>query len=452
VPGGIGAARDERASDRPLRLTWRLFAGSFAALAILTLLRLSTDRARPIDWLLVGLVLVTGVLAARHRSLVRSLEAGRRTEAEAFARILRGLSRSVSPDAIVTAIVDELGDATAADHVVVVRRRTHPGALEATLVSTRPGVPSSTTLLPAVWSGEAVTERRRAAVVSVPVLEAVGAAARGGARGSGAGPSPIADHAAPAGAIPDLDRRAVPSERRSLGDVVEAIAAAAARAYGLANTIAEPLVVEGQVGGALVLSRRTHGTWSDSTRRMLAAAATEASAALERADSYRVAAAAASTDALTGLPNRRYFDEFCGLLARRRRAEDTVGVLMIDIDRFKALNDRFGHPTGDRVLRAVASAIAGSIREADVPARYGGEEFAVLLRNPGSGIALEVAERVRSAVRAADLSDLGVPAVSVSVGVAVAEAPDEPIGDLVGRADGALYRAKRAGRDRVVAG
>ena len=86
-----------------------------------------------------------------------------------------------------------------------------------------------------------------------------------------------------------------------------------------------------------------------------------------------------------------------------------------------------------------------------MPARYGGEEFVVLLRNPSREVALEVGERVRAAVRGLDLRDLGVSKVSVSVGVAVAQAPDQPIADLVKSADRALYRAKRAGRDRVVA-
>ena len=86
-----------------------------------------------------------------------------------------------------------------------------------------------------------------------------------------------------------------------------------------------------------------------------------------------------------------------------------------------------------------------------MPARYGGEEFVVLLRNPGPAVALEVGERVRAAVAALDLTALRLPAVTVSVGVAVAEFDDEPIGDLVERADRALYRAKRNGRNRVVA-
>jgi diguanylate cyclase (GGDEF)-like protein len=210
-------------------------------------------------------------------------------------------------------------------------------------------------------------------------------------------------------------------------------------------------VTEAGVVGAIVLSRRTAEPWPRVSSRILAGAAIEASAALERAYSHRAAEARAATDALTGLPNRRYFDEFCGLLARRRRADDALGVLMIDIDHFKKVNDRYGHATGDQVLRAVAGAVAGAVRDDDVPARFGGEEFAVLLRDPTMRGALEIAERVRLAVGALDLRPLGVPGVSVSVGVAVSHVADEPIDSIVDDADRALYAAKSAGRDRVVA-
>jgi diguanylate cyclase (GGDEF)-like protein len=125
---------------------------------------------------------------------------------------------------------------------------------------------------------------------------------------------------------------------------------------------------------------------------------------------------------------------------------------MVDIDRFKLLNDAHGHAIGDEVLRAVGGAIVSAVREDDVPARYGGEEFVVLLRNPGPEVAFEVGERVRSAVAQLDLERFGVARVSVSVGVAVSDRADQPIGDLVDLADQALYRAKKAGRDRVVAG
>jgi diguanylate cyclase (GGDEF)-like protein len=128
-----------------------------------------------------------------------------------------------------------------------------------------------------------------------------------------------------------------------------------------------------------------------------------------------------------------------------------VGVLMIDIDRFKALNDTYGHATGDEVLRAVAAALAGAVREDDVPARYGGEEFAVLLRNPTPDMAVEIGERVREAVADLDLGRFRVPGVTVSVGVAIGGRSDRPIDELIADADRALYEAKRRGRDRVVA-
>ena len=111
--------------------------------------------------------------------------------------------------------------------------------------------------------------------------------------------------------------------------------------------MAVPLSVGETVVGAIVVSRRVGATWPESTRRILNGAAVEASAALSRAVSHRDAEVRAATDLLTGLPNRRYFDEFVGLLAHGRRAGDAVGILMVDIDKFKALNDEHGHATGD---------------------------------------------------------------------------------------------------------
>ena len=454
-----------------------MLAGAFVGLGLLVALRLTTPAAGLLDWLTAGLVVVAGAGALLHRNAVASLEADRRAEAESYARILSGLSRSVSPDAVVEAIVQELATSTGADHVVVVRRRPETRVLEATLVSSRPGVPNSSTILPISALEDPVDGRELAAArpapVAIPIesldLAAVtlpgaragttaedwlsgagtaGAASVPGDGGpatrplvptmappSGSGPGPI--EAAPSGATAML--------------VAERIAERVRSAYGLRDTIAAPLAPGGEVVGAIVLSRRIADPWPATARRVLDGAASEASMALSRAYSHRAAEARAATDALTGLPNRRYFEEFCGLLARRRRADDAVGVLMIDIDRFKALNDTYGHAVGDQVLRAVGGAIVTAVREDDVPARYGGEEFVVLLRNPSRTVAIDVGERVRETVAALDLSGHGVPAVSVSVGVAVATAPDQPIEAIVRDADAALYRAKRAGRDRVVA-
>jgi diguanylate cyclase (GGDEF)-like protein len=449
------------APDRRIRRAWLIFATSFFVLGLLSVLRLFADP-RPLDIAIIGLVVVVGYAAIRHREAVSMLETGRREEAESFARILSSLSRSVSPDAILSAIVTELADATGADHIVVARRRPDARLLEATLVSARPGVPDSSTLLPIAdledpVEGEASLELVRREPVAVPV-GAVGAEVRepvvvaAGAfrsrfdeltsRLASAGPLPGASNGSPS-----------PSSARagSQQAVADRIALRAREVYGLTDTLAAPLTSDDEVVGAIVLSRRTTGAWTPTTRRILNGAAVEASSALARAYSLRAAEAKASTDALTGLPNRRYFDEFCGLLARRRRSGDAVGVLMIDIDKFKRLNDTFGHATGDEVLRAVGGAIVAAVREDDVPARYGGEEFVVLLRNPSPEVALEVGERVRASVGALDIRRFGVGRVSVSVGVAVAGRVDQPIADLIAEADRALYRAKRTGRDRVVA-
>ena len=136
------------AEDRRIRRSWLIFGGSFALLGLIAALRIGTERARPLDWVVAGLVVVVGFAAFRHRQAVEVLEVGKRAEAESFARILQGLSRSISADAIVEAIVEEIGIGTGADHIVVVRRRPDARVLEATLVNSRTGGPSSSTLFP----------------------------------------------------------------------------------------------------------------------------------------------------------------------------------------------------------------------------------------------------------------------------------------------------------------
>ena len=162
----------------------------------------------------------------------------------------------------------------------------------------------------------------------------------------------------------------------------------------------------------------------------------------------------ASTDDLTGLANRRQFE--AGLTeAWRRAARDqaSLALLMIDADCFKAYNDSYGHPAGDLALRGVAGCIRRCTQgPGDLGGRYGGEEFVVLLPGADAAGALATAERIHAAVRALDLPHAGGPSgrVSVSIGVAVARPRfGEADGLLVREADGALYEAKNAGRDRV---
>jgi diguanylate cyclase (GGDEF)-like protein len=231
--------------------------------------------------------------------------------------------------------------------------------------------------------------------------------------------------------------------------IVERLADRVCRAYGLRHVLAAPIRTGGRVVGALVLSRRTETPWSGPTRRLLESATLEVSSALARANAFEAAEVRATTDALTGLPNRAYFEELIGLLGRGRRAGDALGILMIDIDHFKQLNDRHGHAVGDAVLRGVGWTLRATVRAGDVPARYGGDEFVVVLRHAGPERAIEIAERIRLAIRDLDPAAFGIAdPVTLSVGVAVATAV--PPRALVERADAALYVAKRGGRDRVV--
>ena len=155
----------------------------------------------------------------------------------------------------------------------------------------------------------------------------------------------------------------------------------------------------------------------------------------------------ALTDKLTGIPNRHAFDE----VARRyfelaKREGKPLALLLIDIDRFKRINDAFGHHVGDDVLRQVAQTISRQIRASDFAARYGGEEFVVLLPNCDLDHAQRKGERIRQAV--AGISFVQGP-VTVSVGVAQVEPAKEGLEAAIARADAALYEAKRSGRNRV---
>jgi diguanylate cyclase (GGDEF)-like protein len=383
----------------------------------------------------------------------------RHSEAESFSRIMRALSRSVSPDAVVEAIVHELGAATAADHVAVVRLRPGSSVLDVTFVSMLPGAPTSNTVMPLRQLAVETRHLRdlprpQPAGPPVRLVDGEPTPVFRDEPGGSVHPAASADEATAS------LRRSVQAKFRSdtsiedelrAREVADRIAFRLRDAYGLRNTLAAPLQSGRSTAGAIVLSRRTGDVWPEAAIRLLNAAAAEASAALARVYSHQAAESEARTDQLTQLPNRRYFDEYCRLLASRRRSSDRVAIVTIDVDHFKLLNDRYGHQVGDVVLRAIANAIQLSVREEDVPVRVGGEEFLVLVRNPSPGIALEIGERIRQNVRELNLLDAGVTdRVTVSVGVAAGQQAGETIDEIVERADRALYAAKRTGRDRVV--
>jgi diguanylate cyclase (GGDEF)-like protein len=527
---GDSLERDERR----IRTTRRIAAGILVLVAaFLALAIVLPDGSLLTGAALLAVAGLAAIMVVDQYAVAAYI--GRRSAQEAsLTGILRGLSRSVSPDAIVAAIVDELRSGAGADHVVVARLKPAESVIEATLVSSGAGVPVSTTRFPVsdlggTWPrrdgdpGIAATGRAAAAAggvvgplaeagapgwpVAVPVLPDLAADAFGGAGGNrpgpltilpappidggGSVPGPVAPGRTmvPAGGMasppdvsgamlqPGIARRATAPAATSGHGVstlpprvhavpfvpltgrrgrrpatpVDRLVDRICRAYGLRHVLAAPLVVDRRIVGALVLSRRIDEPWSSASLQLLESSAQEVSAALDRAYAHENAEARAATDALTGLPNRAYFEELTALLGRGRRSGDALGILMVDIDRFKALNDRFGHPVGDEVLRAVARALRVTVRAEDVPARYGGEEFVVVLRQASVEQALEVAERVRQAVRELEPDELGIVSpVTVSVGVAVGTAV-EP-GALVERADAALYLAKRHGRDRVEVG
>lgn len=162
----------------------------------------------------------------------------------------------------------------------------------------------------------------------------------------------------------------------------------------------------------------------------------------------------AQTDALTGLANHRRFRESIAQEAERsQRYRHNLSVLLMDLDNFKGVNDTYGHPQGDEVLRRVADVLRAESRNIDMPARYGGEEFAILLPETDVAGAEEVGERIRRRLAATEIPVQGGDEPLVMTGsIGVAGTPDCPLvpNDLIDAADKALYEAKRGGKDRVV--
>ena len=154
-------------------------------------------------------------------------------------------------------------------------------------------------------------------------------------------------------------------------------------------------------------------------------------------------------DDLTGLRNRRYLLELAeNLYQRGLRDSRPLSLLLIDIDYFKLINDRYGHPAGDRILKAFARALVDQTRQVDVVARLGGEEFCILMPDTDPPSALEVAERIRQHIQSLSIHHSGVSIpLTISLGVATGAAEDAAFDRLYSRADQALYVAKASGRN-----
>ena len=172
---------------------------------------------------------------------------------------------------------------------------------------------------------------------------------------------------------------------------------------------------------------------------------------LTRSVLVRQLEAAATTDRKTGLLNAETWKTLAeNEVAKARRHEAPIGVLMIDVDKFKSVNDTYGHIAGDRVLREIAQAIVENVRSYDIAARFGGEEFVVLLPSADTAASVGIANRVCKAVRGMRFDDeLGDLRLSVSIGVASYPEAGEALNDVLVAADNVLFAAKDAGRDRV---
>jgi diguanylate cyclase (GGDEF)-like protein len=192
-------------------------------------------------------------------------------------------------------------------------------------------------------------------------------------------------------------------------------------------------------------------SFSDEDRMTAASLASHAVVALDNARLYRIVERQALVDGLTGLPNRRQCEDALGAeLARVERFGGSLAVVFADLDSFKDVNDRFGHPTGDSVLREVARLLQESLRDVDLASRWGGEEFLLVL--PGTNLdgGAQVAERIRLALAGRIVLAVdGTPIpVTASFGVAAAP-PATTASELFAAADAALYEAKRSGKNRV---
>jgi diguanylate cyclase (GGDEF)-like protein len=216
--------------------------------------------------------------------------------------------------------------------------------------------------------------------------------------------------------------------------------------------LAAPLVAEERVLGLLTLVGSTDRPFGRDDAERVGSLVGQGAVAIENARLHRLIQKQAKTDPLTQLLNRREFEEqLAREVERAQRFGTPVGLVVLDLDDFKLINDRFGHLAGDGVLKAAAGAIRQCTREIDQPARWGGEEFAVILPHTGIDGAARLAERLRQAIaeRQIPTPDGRSVRVTASFGVAALPGSGTTQVELTAAADDAVYRSKRAGKNRV---
>jgi diguanylate cyclase (GGDEF)-like protein len=226
----------------------------------------------------------------------------------------------------------------------------------------------------------------------------------------------------------------------------------------IGSFIVAPLASDEHIVGALSLSAATPNAFNEANLHMLENFAAAAAGALQNALLFQNVERMASIDPLTQQLNRRAFSEVAAReLERCRLLGLPAAALLIDLDHFKLINDHYGHPVGDQVLRGFVDRCCERIRKIDVLGRFGGDEFAVLLPRADTSAAAEIAERIRASLEEAPIyTDAGPIQLSVSIGVTVSSStlpPDTSAADdlnaLLRRADVALYIAKEAGRNSL---
>ena len=215
-----------------------------------------------------------------------------------------------------------------------------------------------------------------------------------------------------------------------------------------------PIVIDDDARGVLnVTDRFDGGPFEEADLATLEILAGHIGACLVQQEQGEALQRLAETDSLTWLFNRRHFDKRLEAETNRAlRSEHLLALLMVDVDRFKTINDRFGHHVGDQVLKAVASAVKQAVRLYDVPTRYGGDEFAIILPEADTEVATRVARRVlekaETVALPSEMRDAGMP-LNLSIGIATFPRPAGDVNALVEAADSAMYRAKLAGGDGV---
>lgn len=213
-----------------------------------------------------------------------------------------------------------------------------------------------------------------------------------------------------------------------------------------------PLLCADEAVGTFTLASRRPRQFGKDVREMLGIIANQVGVSLQNAKMYKKMETMATTDGLTGLTNHRAFQErFGDLLARAARHGHAASIILTDVDHFKKVNDTYGHPVGDEVLRRVARVLGDNVRKIDIVARYGGEEFVIVLEATGLDGAVQIADRIRQDIaRQTFESDQGSFSCTMSFGVAEFPADGDDREALIEHADCALYHAKESGRNRVV--